>query len=62
VGQDVILRRVVNPPKFAPIGNRRAGYQPAPQLLRERLGDLFFNLGLRRQADMMRGHPAFTVD
>jgi hypothetical protein len=31
-------------------------------LFRERLGDLFFNLGLRRQADMMRGHPAFTVD
>jgi hypothetical protein len=31
VGQDAILRRVANPPVTAPIGNRRAGYQPAPQ-------------------------------
>jgi hypothetical protein len=32
VGQDVILRRVVNPPVPAPIANRRAGYQPVINL------------------------------
>ena len=31
VGQDGILRRVGNPPPVGPIGNRRAGYQRAPQ-------------------------------
>jgi uncharacterized protein (TIGR03437 family) len=41
VGQDVILRRIVNPPVFAPIANRRAGYQPAPHAETEGISNVF---------------------